>query len=85
LFSLCRYVFTSGKFLVQMYVQVFYFFSLGQLFVLYLDRTTRLLFVGKVTWTDFVSLAFIRHFSPIIGFCLGAFVVCVFVSQDLRV
>jgi hypothetical protein len=38
LFSVCRYVFTPGKLSVQMYVQVFYFFSLGRLFVIELDR-----------------------------------------------
>jgi hypothetical protein len=47
LFSLCGYVFAPGKSSVQMYSQVVYFVSLGQLVVVKLNGGTRIPFEGK--------------------------------------
>jgi hypothetical protein len=47
LFSLCGYVFAPGKSSVQMYLQVIYFVSLGQLVVVKLNGGTRIPFEGK--------------------------------------
>jgi len=38
------------------------------------------LFKVKVTWTDFVSLAFIRHFLAIIEFRVSVIAICVAIA-----